>query len=607
MAIKIYEQFAPFANPADGDHPYGSIKNDSIPGAEDGTPLDAVWANDLVGFTDALLAEAGVVPSGQPDKLGASQRVEAIKLLEKEASKITNANGGTVQDHINDYQVHTRTFANVDAMLAFNGLVVGQRYSTGGTTWEYFGGGNTIDKFKPITHVYVTDFGADNTGEVDSAAVIHYVCSIFDDVYFPTGIYIHEVTLKPIGRNNQRLEFEEGAVLKHTGVGVAVQFGRDDQSARYDCKFINPFIIGNSNTTDGLLWQALSHCYAETINVRDCNGAGIRLLWGVDNIFDGYNISSNEGVFNVTPTYGVRIGRTIVGNYSVGNIFLNAVIEGVSSDGIWIEEGNHNQFIGGTSEVNGSGYTISDISFGNEFKNVWCEGNTNYDVNDLGIGTVIDNCYNGSNSPSQANVIANGSGLIVTKGWCRHIDLSTISRDTRLENVRFSDNPSLGIQGTGTKQIRGCLKADVNGNITGTYPNETGSSGTFTPTMQGGAVAGANTYSVQKGTWTREGNEVHYNIDIEIAAKDAAMTGGVIIGPFPFQAASLGMSQAACVGYHSLVSTTGGRDNITAEMLDANLYLQLWGCQAGASASVIDSSGIVNGTRIKISGFYEVQ
>lgn len=81
MAIKIYEQFAPFANPADGDYPYGSIKNDSIPGAEDGTPLDAVWANDYAGFDAALLAEAGIAPSGNPDTVGNSQRLEAISMI----------------------------------------------------------------------------------------------------------------------------------------------------------------------------------------------------------------------------------------------------------------------------------------------------------------------------------------------------------------------------------------------------------------------------------------------------------------------------------------------------------------------------------------------
>lgn len=81
MAIKIYEKFAPRANPADGDYPYGSIKNESVPGAKDGTPLDAAWANDYAGTDAELFAQAGIVPSGQPDKLGASQRVDALKAI----------------------------------------------------------------------------------------------------------------------------------------------------------------------------------------------------------------------------------------------------------------------------------------------------------------------------------------------------------------------------------------------------------------------------------------------------------------------------------------------------------------------------------------------
>lgn len=78
MAIKIYEKFAPRANPADGDYPYGSIKNESVPGAKDGTPLDAEWGNDYAGFDAALFAEAGIVPNGNPDTVVESQRVDAL-------------------------------------------------------------------------------------------------------------------------------------------------------------------------------------------------------------------------------------------------------------------------------------------------------------------------------------------------------------------------------------------------------------------------------------------------------------------------------------------------------------------------------------------------
>lgn len=79
MAIKIFEKFAPRANPADGNYPHGSIKNESVPGARDGTPLDATWGNDYAGFDAALLAEAGITPSGSPDTALASQRLDAIK------------------------------------------------------------------------------------------------------------------------------------------------------------------------------------------------------------------------------------------------------------------------------------------------------------------------------------------------------------------------------------------------------------------------------------------------------------------------------------------------------------------------------------------------
>ena len=48
--------------------------------------------------------------------------------------------------------IYSRVFANVGAMLAYDGLLKGQRYSTGGTTWEYLGtSGGGISDFKKLT------------------------------------------------------------------------------------------------------------------------------------------------------------------------------------------------------------------------------------------------------------------------------------------------------------------------------------------------------------------------------------------------------------------------------------------------------------------------
>lgn len=84
MAIKIYEKYAPRANPGDGNYPNGSIKNESVPGANDGTPLDKDWGNDMVGFGDALLNAGGVTPSGLPDTVLASDRLTALTTIVRE-------------------------------------------------------------------------------------------------------------------------------------------------------------------------------------------------------------------------------------------------------------------------------------------------------------------------------------------------------------------------------------------------------------------------------------------------------------------------------------------------------------------------------------------
>ena len=81
MALKIFEKFDPRANPIDGNYPTGSIKNESVPGANDGTPLDADWGNDYVGYTDALLSDAEIIPSGDPDNVNASDRLDALKIV----------------------------------------------------------------------------------------------------------------------------------------------------------------------------------------------------------------------------------------------------------------------------------------------------------------------------------------------------------------------------------------------------------------------------------------------------------------------------------------------------------------------------------------------
>jgi hypothetical protein len=81
MALLINDKFTPRVNPGDTNYPNGSIKDETTPGARDGTPLEADWANDYLGGDAALFAEVGITPSGNPDTVLVSQRLQALQTL----------------------------------------------------------------------------------------------------------------------------------------------------------------------------------------------------------------------------------------------------------------------------------------------------------------------------------------------------------------------------------------------------------------------------------------------------------------------------------------------------------------------------------------------
>jgi hypothetical protein len=79
MAINWETKYPDAANAADTDYPYGSPRNKTE--TEDGTPLDAEWVKDFAGFGQALLSEAGVDPSGEPDTATDSDLFNAMRAL----------------------------------------------------------------------------------------------------------------------------------------------------------------------------------------------------------------------------------------------------------------------------------------------------------------------------------------------------------------------------------------------------------------------------------------------------------------------------------------------------------------------------------------------
>lgn len=84
MALDPSTEFVGKITAPDANYPYGSARDITVPGDGTGTPLLAVLVNDIFGFQQALLTEAdGIVPSGNPDTVLASDYLDAINIIKK--------------------------------------------------------------------------------------------------------------------------------------------------------------------------------------------------------------------------------------------------------------------------------------------------------------------------------------------------------------------------------------------------------------------------------------------------------------------------------------------------------------------------------------------
>lgn len=77
MALKISDQYSNTTPPSAG-YPQGSFKNETTPGALDGTPLEKAWLDDIQGLLQALLVASGTTPTGSADTVQAPQYLASI-------------------------------------------------------------------------------------------------------------------------------------------------------------------------------------------------------------------------------------------------------------------------------------------------------------------------------------------------------------------------------------------------------------------------------------------------------------------------------------------------------------------------------------------------
>jgi hypothetical protein len=78
MGINPSTKYPGRTTPPDADYPYGGGQNETVDGADDGTPLEIATLNDFWGFFQKLLQTAGITPSGNPDTAQLSDYFTAL-------------------------------------------------------------------------------------------------------------------------------------------------------------------------------------------------------------------------------------------------------------------------------------------------------------------------------------------------------------------------------------------------------------------------------------------------------------------------------------------------------------------------------------------------
>jgi hypothetical protein len=81
----------PAQTDAAAGYPQGKARNAGSFQDGTGTPLEKDWVNDLWGFLQALLSNAGLAPSGAPDQVGASQYLAGVTFIAQQKADAAQA------------------------------------------------------------------------------------------------------------------------------------------------------------------------------------------------------------------------------------------------------------------------------------------------------------------------------------------------------------------------------------------------------------------------------------------------------------------------------------------------------------------------------------
>ena len=216
MAINPETLYPGKIAPSSPEYPYGEARNITVPGDGKGTPWEAALVNDVFGFQQAMLSASEIVPSGNPDKVGASQYLDALRAV---ASSRATASFDTV--------------ANMIAATPLDGSVYSPKLNNilfteqGATAWKVtnvgadgfrivdLGGGLSATIVGAILNVNALGMVVGR----DNADVIGYLNgsgAVNRKFFVPNGTYDSSIGYIPSGACHIEGESQLGAIINIT-------------------------------------------------------------------------------------------------------------------------------------------------------------------------------------------------------------------------------------------------------------------------------------------------------------------------------------------------------------------------------------------------------
>jgi len=262
-------------------------------------------------------------------------------------------------------------------------------------------------------------FGVIGDGTTDNAtrllALRNYIASTKERLAFPVGTYSYSsgpnwaiggVDISAYGQ----------VTLKYTGTGNALTFDTGASGETYGVRFLGNFVVqSNGSASDAVYIRGVHYSeFQFRVSGAGTSSAGLKIESSVASLYRKITVSVNQGfAVGATPLNGIVIDRRgSSSDYASACVFEDVLVQGVTGTGIVLQHATMMTFLGGASEANAKGVTLTSDSTSNGFFKTDFEVNTGGDVEDLGFANEYHGILSDStvtfSSPSRSGKIHGG-------------------------------------------------------------------------------------------------------------------------------------------------------------------------------------------------------